>query len=237
MSEPRVWALLSWYDEDPAHLSRCVESCAKIATHLVSIDGGYQHFPQARRLSPPAARWALEDAAEGAGLQLHAFTPQTPWMGGEVEKRAFMFEYARQCGATPDDWFLIIDGDMLVADVQGDPLAVLRQTTADTARVRWHNVRPDGHKQDDLTFRSLFRAVPGLTVMWTHYLYVQPVESGWRYLWHVPNGHESPEPQEDLTNLVTLHHRRLDRSGDRDAAGREYYKERERLKLEKPPHW
>lgn len=232
----KIFALLSWYDEDPAHLTRCVESLAPIADHLVCVDGAYRTFPGAQAASPVDQWLAIQCAAIRADLKCDALTPGAPWQGGEVEKRAAMFQYARDCGATPDDWLLIIDGDMLVADATGAREA-LAAVTEDVAEVRWRDVRPDGQFMSDLKFRSLFRALPGLTVKWTHWLYIVPEGQGWRWLWHVPSGHPAPEPAADLSAHLTLHHRRLDRSGDRDAAARAYYQDRDAQNLERPPHW
>jgi len=171
-------------------------------------------------------------------MRFYTHAPTDPWAGGEVEKRAALFDLARYRGATPDDWLLILDGDMSVAKVAPDTRDRLAEATENVAEVTFENVRPDGHMSMRLPpFRSLFRALPGLTVKWTHYLYVAPLEVGWRYLWHTPHGHPSPEPALDLTEHVTLHHHFLDRTAERDAASREYYRRRGELKLERAPHY
>jgi hypothetical protein len=234
----KVYGLLSWYDEEPAHLTRCIESLAPLVDHIVAVDGAYAAYPDAHAASPVDQWLAIQCAAIRCDLPCDVFTPDQPWQGGEVEKRAAMFQHARDCGATPDDWLLVIDADCLLAKVDPMTRTALRETDCAVAEVRTHNVRPDDHLMDDFTFRPLFRALPGLTCRGIHCVYAAPVDGGWRYLWHLPSCRvNEAEPVLDLTGHVTMHHRRLDRSGDRDKAAREYYRERERLDLERSPSW
>lgn len=232
----KVFALLCFYDEEPEHLHRCVSSLAGLADHVVAVDGAYAHYPDAKAASHPSQRFAIVKAAREAGIKRSIHVPPYPWQGGEVEKRAAMFQFARDAGATPADWLLILDGDMHVAKSAGGREA-LAAVTEDVAEVTIHNVRPDDYVYHTYPrFRSLFRALPGLTVKWTHFLYVAPKEVGWRYLWHTPSGHIAEhEPAANLTEDLTLHHRRLDRTAERDASARTYYQQRDARSLERVP--
>lgn len=236
----KVYALLAWFDESPETLTRCVESLAGFADHFIGLDGSYESWPNPRRESPALQAFALSDAVRRAhaetGMRYSLWTPHKPW-ASEVEKRATMFEHARECGATPDDWLLVIDADVSVAHAAPATRDLLTGTGYDVAEVKIHNVRPDGHVSMTYPrYRSMFRALPGLTCKWTHWLYVAPLEVGWRYMWKTPNGHDSAEPVLDLSEHVTLHHHNLDRSAERDAAARTYYRNREAQQLERAPH-
>lgn len=253
----KVYALLSWYDEDPEHLDDCVRSLAGLADCVVALDGAYATFPGATATSPVEQGRAIGKAAWDVGIGCSLRVPAEPWQGGEVEKRAAMFDLARRVGATPNDWFLIIDGDMIVAESSGAREA-LEATDMDVAEVRWHDIGPgDGLPFSTTKFRSMFRAIPGLTVEHTHYLYVQHPQcarqSDWcdgercvdkgidcqyagqdgrRFLWHTPDGHPSNEPCLDLSEHVTLHHRRQFRDPERNARAGVYYVNRDAAGLE-----
>lgn len=168
----KIYALLSFYDEKPDDLTRCVRSLKGFADCLVALDGAYATFPDARAMSPYDQLRALGDAAYQSVDAYKVTSPYKPWAGGEVEKRAALFELARRAGATPDDWFLIIDGDMELASYTPEARELLAASALDIAEVRWRDVQVDGVPCSDLKFRSLFRALPGLTVERAHYLYV-----------------------------------------------------------------
>lgn len=260
----KVYALLSWYDEQPEHLTRCVRSLKGFADVLVALDGAYATFPNAQRMSAMKQRFALQDAAYASGISYKITEPYRPWQGGEVEKRAALFELARRAGATPDDWFLIIDGDMELASYTPEARELLAASALDIAEVRWHDVRVDGVQVTDNRFRSLFRALPGLTVERAHYLYVVPCDecdegrveydtdyglfggtdpcesckaTGRRFLWHTPDGHFVEDDFLDLHEHVTLHHYNSGRDGERKRRAMEYYRHRDDHKLEGAGDW
>lgn len=254
----KVYALCSWYDEDPRHLGRLVRSLKGFADVLVAVDGAYATFPGATAESPSVQHGALSDAVRSAGLRPYLVTPDVPWAGGEVEKRAAMFEYARQAGATADDWLLIVDADMALGYGSADTLGLLEATDCDVAEVRWHNIQIDGKVAGEYRFRSMFRALPGLTVERTHWLYTVPRECGcgrnWqcpecygfrqidsrrtrRFMWLLPNGHPSDEPILDLFGHVTLHHFNSQRGGQRKRRALAYYADRDSRTLESAGDW
>ena len=227
----KVYALLSFFDENPEHLRECVTSCAKVADHVVAVDGRYALYPDTRVRSPVSNANAIRGACAKAGLGLTLHTPNAPYAGGEVEKRAFMFRLAEGL-TTPDDWYLIVDGDMLVHQVSDQARDILASANyPDTGEVLWQDIGPWGTPSNGHRFRSFFRALRGLTVRDTHWLYM----CGNRYMWHVPSGDIATEPALDLIQHVTLHHRRHDRSEERDARQDAYYKAREENKAEIPP--
>lgn len=230
--------MCSWYDEDPRHLRRMVRSLRGAADVLVAVDGAYATFPDAKSESPQVQRWALADAARTTVPEYH-LTSGAVWKS-EVDKRAFMFDLARKAGATPDDWFLIVDADMTVAQWSPEAREALEATGLDVAEVRWRDAQIDGKLISDMTFRSLFRAIPGLTVERAHWLYIAPgneFDARPRFLWLTPDGHISPEPALDLTSHVTLHHHNADRSGDRKLRANAYYKDRDARQLESVGDW
>lgn len=234
----KLYGLLSWFDEDPDALYRNVSSLAPVVDHLIAVDGRYLHFPSPLESSPPEQHDAITFACQDYHMGLTIHRPTGPWSGGEVEKRAAMFRLALAKARPMRDWFMVVD-----ADVQLDRAAegwrdALTSTIADCAKVRCRNVRPDGKFIDDVTYRAFYRALPGLTVEGTHWCYVV-VGSGSnaRYMWMDPSARESQEYCADLTEFVTVHHRSLDRDGDRAWASREYYRKRDELSLERAPRW
>jgi len=244
----KVYALLSFYDEQPEHLKRCVESLKGFADVLVALDGAYATFPDGQRMSPMVQRFALQDAAYASGMSYRITEPYGLWPG-EVEKRAALFELARSAGATPDDWFLIIDADMELAQWKPEARDLLAATSRDIGEVRWHDVQVDGVRHTTHTFRSMFRALPGLTVERTHFLYTVPLDECCgdradgccgrrrRFLWHTPDGHISGEPALDLTGAVTLHHYNSGRDPKRRRRALEYYAARDAAGLESKGDW
>jgi hypothetical protein len=235
----RIFALLSWYDEEPEHLKRCVKSLAGFADVLVALDGAYATFPDAKPASSFVQRWALTDAVYESGLSYKTTEPYHPWES-EVQKRATLFELGRRAGATPDDWFLIIDADMSLAEFKPEARGVLEATDLSVAEVRWHDVQINDVRCSTYSFRSMFRALPGLTVERTHYLYTVPLDGGYcnrRFLWHMPDGHISDERALDLTEYVTLHHYNSSREPGRRSRALAYYRARDEAGLESKGDW
>lgn len=148
-----------------------------------------------------------------------------------------MFSLALTEAEPMRDWFLIADADVSIGDVHG-ARGALADARADVATVRCLNIRPDGKTMSDVSHRALFRAVPGLTVLGTHWLYAV-IQRGMptRYLWLTPAARMSDEPVADLTEHVTIEHRNLDRGADRAWASRMYYRKRDELCLERAPRW
>lgn len=257
----KIFALCSWFDEEPEHLTRLVESVAGFCGVFVGLDGAYATFPGALPQSPADQRRALQNAVYASGMEYKLTAPYEPW-ASEVEKRATLFELGRQAGATPDDWFLIMDADMTLA--RSDPAArgLLSTTKLDSAEVAWQNIRINDSIEGEYRFRSLFRALPGLTVERTHWLYTVDcplcdgiggvhrlpsaggcgdcdlcLGTGRRFVWHLPNGHISGEPALDLTPYVLLKHFNSQREVERKERARTYYRERDKAGIESAGDW
>ncbi|MGH3610007.1 MAG: hypothetical protein ACRDRD_18250 [Pseudonocardiaceae bacterium] len=210
----------------------------------MTVDGGYATFPDTRRESPAVQAWALNDVVRETGCSYSLRTPYRPW-DSEVEKRAAMFECGRVAGATPDDWFLIIDADMALGEVSTDALAMIAETGCDVAEVRLHDIQVDGRVAGEHRFRCLYRALPGLTVERAHYLYLtrDVCDMGCRpdllrFLWHLPDGHLAPEPILDLSHGdVTMQHFSSQRDPPRRRQALDYYKDRDARGLETVGDW
>lgn len=243
----RIFTLLSWYDEQPAHLAQLVESVAPLCDGFVAVDGAYALYPSARRESAARACWALSDAVRAHGFDYALHTPSRPWNGGEVEKRAFMFEYALRKATPYEDWFLIMDADMLLGDCDVSALrAALAATDCDVAEVTIGELAygSSTHTLHATGSRFLFRAVPSLTVEGTHWLYVVPDETrpaGRRFMWHGIVGNRpsewkyAPEPALEAKSLITLLHRPHVRNRERVKSRQDYYANREQAVAERVP--
>lgn len=116
-----VIALMSWWDEQPGWLTRSVTPLARFCTHLVAVDGAYQHIPGSiqRSRSPGDQADAVVAACDATGLGLTLQRPTEPWAGDEVAKRNHMFQLAKLI-AIPGDWLFVIDADEMVVEVPAD---------------------------------------------------------------------------------------------------------------------
>jgi hypothetical protein len=163
------------------------------------------------------------------------------WDGGEVEKRAYMFKLALDLAESNEDWFIILDGDMSLAP--GFDGAVireqLRQTELDVAELTWLDVPwdEDYSRASRTFFRSLFRALPGLTVEGYHWIYTC-YKNGERYFpWQSPDKRFMAPPALNLTQLLTMEHRQAQREETRDRTRRTYYEGRDQTGLEFVPDY
>lgn len=116
-----IVALLSWWEEDPAWLIRCVAGVSTFAHHLVAVDGAYANMEGA--YAAPRSSGVQADAvvatADGYGLGLTLYQPPAPWLGDQVAKRSFMFDLAGLT-AGPGDWYFVVDADEIVVNVPAD---------------------------------------------------------------------------------------------------------------------
>lgn len=229
-----IVALICWYDEKPSWLAAAVSSSARICDHVVCVDGAFANYPRGRRASSSGQQEAALVAAEAAGVGITIHVPAQTWQGDQVEKRAFMFDAGRLTANSPDDWFLIIDGDEVIVDIPDDIFDRLSETTCDVAEVavvdRYdpsRRVTPPpnsrrGTPEPMRCFRRLYRALPDLTVRGTHYGYQATGRDLWRDV-----------PAVDLTDL-RIDHRKGRRVPERQQAREEFYQRRRALKLEVP---
>lgn len=181
----RVIALLSWYEESPTWLAECVAATARLADHIVAVDGPYAHFPGA--LKKPASGTEQADAilrtAAGAGIGCTIHQSRQPWWGGEwggeVAKRDFMFQLGMTF-AGPGDWFFRVDADEVLSVVTPDAKRHLAQTDHHAAEVMLWQRGVEGDSEHPL--RCLFRAIPGIRIEQAHFVVTAPVDGKREFL-------------------------------------------------------
>jgi len=222
-----ITALLSWYQEDPAWLDRCIRSLEHAGIdRIIAIDGAYQLYPRARNRSGIAQHEAITRAAYhiGAGLTIHI--PETPWHGNEIEKRSFMFALGDHI-SQPGDWHLIIDADEVITSTPPDLHDRLASTTFDVAQVTFSEPSHTGRRRA-YPIPILFRAGLGIRCQTNHYTYI--TRDG-RKLW----GNATTDqlaPRIDLTAAFTVDHLTEHRHEDRRADAKRYYRDRDSLAIE-----
>jgi len=208
----RVVGLLSWYEEPASWLAATVAALARLCDHVIAVDGPYAQFPGALRKPASGSEQAdvIAHTAAGAGIGCTVHTPRSPWWGGEVEKRDWMFR-AAELVTTESDWLLVVDADEVLTDVPPDTKRLLAASANDVAEVRiWDR---DGSEVLD---RRLLRAQRGIRVEGAHYVWTSPqgVLRG--------NTTQDLAPAEPLWD-VRMEHRYRHRNEDRQAAKRSYY--------------
>jgi hypothetical protein len=222
-----ITLLLSWYDEKPEHLARMIDSCDGLVDQVVAVDGAYKLFPGATSRSSDDEMHAVRRACQRIGAFLFMVRPDDVWES-EVAKRAYMFRIGARL-STPEDWLLSMDADMAFDSIHTHEgiRERLSITPCDVADV---NLAERG---ENYRTRLFFRALPGITLIKAHWLYVSPQPGGWRYLWHRPDGSVSDEPALDLTD-VTVEHYRFERDHERLERAQDYYANRQAKGLENP---
>lgn len=210
----RVIGLLCWYEEPASWLAECVASAARLCDHIIAVDGPYASFPGALRKPASGSEQAdtIARTAAGAGIGVTVHVPRSPWWGGEVEKRDWMFK-AAELVTTEADWLLVIDADEALSEVPPDTRDLLGKTTLDVAELRLWD-RDDSVVYD----RRLLRSLRGLAVEGAHYVWTAP---GGKVLRGNQSLHDLAlaEPLWDLR----MEHRNRQRPTDRQQAKREYY--------------
>lgn len=233
----KIWALLSWFNEQPSWLYQVVASVSPFVDGVVAVDGPYPLTPHESITSPVEQYEALYAAASDhdVSLMIHANGPME-----EVRKRAYMFERALDVATPMEDWFLIIDGDMWLHQKSWPERAryYLEETDLHAAEVTFHNLDPEPDSNPkERAFRSLFRAIPGLTVEGTHAIYTVPDFEGKRlFVWQSVGEHMAV-PALDLTTHIHLYHRPHLREPERQAVRAEYYDRRSTANIENVPDY
>jgi hypothetical protein len=223
----RIVALLSWYDEDPAWLERCIRSLPQArVSALIALDGAYSLYPDAKARSHRSQHEAIERAAQAAGIPCQIHAPDAPW-DGEVQKRNHLFDLAEQ---TPADWYMVMDADEFIISAPKDVPARLARAPFDVAAV---TLREPGHPLGTMiypTHPKFFRAIPGLRAITDHFTYTTP---DGRKLWGDAKRCHL-EPRADLTSVTVEHHNQL-RHPDRRKAALTYYETRDQAGIEELP--
>lgn len=245
---PRVFTLLSWFDESPTWLASMVASVAPFTHHLIALDGAYALYPKAEPRSPAEQHVAIMETALAAGIGCTIHAPNDLWWGNEVEKRNALFQFGLLAAEERRDWFLVMDADEVVTQWPVDLLARLERVEEDACKVtEWEQTdnavseaaedfyrRACCSHRGQYHHRKLFRAVPGLGVFENHFRYQVRDEDGnvVQRLW----GEEGPKwpvlaPAADMTTVRVYHRigRRALWRGERQA---DYYRARDIHKAE-----
>lgn len=196
--------MCSFYDENPAWLAECVAATAKLADHIVCVDGAYAAFPGSLRkpFSPADQIDAIVHTAAGCGIGLTVHQVRQPWWDGEVGKRNFMMQLAMSM-TEPEDWLFRVDADeFLQAPV--DTRLRLATTKCDVAEVMLVENDPQSGEDGQHPLRCLFRAIPGIKIEGAHFLVTAPSSDGKRFLTG-PQG----APAEPLWDARLEHRTRL----------------------------
>jgi hypothetical protein len=217
----RLHGLLSWYDERERDLASCLAALAGAGfDHVVAIDGAYELFPGGQARSPARQRLAVSAETEQLGLGLTLHVPDKPWPGNEVEKRTALFDLAFAVSA-PGDWWLVLDADEKITQAPADLAIRLARAEEDVAEIKLRDfdaakgIEPD--KPLDTTVIRLFRRQPIRLEgnHWTHKDAEGRVISG--------RQDQTEVPILDLTDVMTMEHRRALRGEDRLVAQYAYY--------------
>jgi hypothetical protein len=232
----RVWALTSWFDEDPQWLRDVVESCYPLCAGVIALDGRYPLFPDERDRSDDAQAEAITSACAELDMVFSvAWTPPVP----EVEKRTKLFRLALDVAEPMVDWFLIMDADQIVEHCPEPEVvkAELARTPLHAAEIACRDV-PSYARPRPLNEAGripfLMRAMPGLHCEGRHSIYMATVDGQPVFPWSAPHGY-LPTPPLDLTKHLLIHHFPFDRDSSRDAKRHGYYSERATANIEYDP--
>lgn len=222
----KIVALLSWFDEEPAWLERCVTSLTLLPVdHLIALDGAYGLFPDGKPSSGRKQANAIKTAAKDAGITVDVYQPLKTW-STELVKRDYLFRMAEQ-KTEPTDWYFVIDSDEYVDHV-GNTREILG-TSFDVAAV---DLQEPGHPHGTIhyaTHPKFFRAIRGLHCDTAHFRYRTP---DGRLLWG-DAVRDRCEPRQ-MTPMRVIHKTRL-RPAARRARADKYYEDRDALGLENLP--
>lgn len=215
-----IVALLSFYDEPPDMLARCVASLHRAgASHLIAVDGPYAAFPHEHVSSAPSQHAAIRAAAWSAGLGLTLHIPLEAWAGNEVGKRTFMHRLAPVvCGEVVEDegglesvWQFVIDADEVVESAP--PRGTVEMALRDVMVGEVLSQEQGGGRG---WRRRLFLNTPGISVGPTH------CEYRLRDLVLSDSGKRGEVEAGRIEGFV-LSHRHGDRSAERERAKMDYY--------------
>lgn len=228
--------LVSFYDEPPDNIARCLVGLHRARVdRVVALDGAYALYPNGAATSPSSqhAAWIMGARELGIACTLHV--PARVWERNEAQKRTALFAYAL-AGAQPGDWFVVVDGDEFITRVPDDLEDRLRATQLDVAEIQAVDAVALRLQRQDLPerfpVRKLFRAQP-ITVGPAHCMYRA---GDGRLLWGMTR-EQQPEPTLGLTDMVVEHHpdaRPIERLTSKMA----YYRARDEARIERGDcHW
>lgn len=225
-------------------LAATIASGAKIGIdHWIAVDGAYALMPGGKGSSGIDQTRAITDTCDalGVGLTLHHLPQRRTWIRNEVEKRNATLSLGLAVAEHGVDWFMVIDADMVIDSVRGNPRAELEETALDVASYSMvQQLDPVGSRQDEFVarcaggpesrtpIRALLRANPGIHYLANHYTILTP-ELG------VLNPPSSDAlPSLSLEGMVTVEHRQHLRDEYRLARSKAYYEARDMAEIERP---
>jgi hypothetical protein len=246
----KIVGLCVYYDESPAWLTAGMASFAPLCDAFVYVDGAYALFPgsMAKPNSPVSSAVALAEVADSLKRTLVHYRSPDFFTGNEVEKRQLSLDLAKTIpGVDGDSWFAVFDSDYMARHISRDIRVKLMETDALVAENLLfenydHQATVDAGGPDfsltgrgtDNKIRNLVRNIPELKVGPAHYVYsgVDPDTGKFGYLWGNPLAHQPYAKALDLTAHLKVEHRRLERTQGRNQAAAEFYRVRDRLKIE-----
>lgn len=226
----QIIALLSWWDEQPGWLTRTIVPLARFCTHLVAVDGAYQHIGGSgeQPASPSVQADAVLAACDAAGLALTLHRPTEPWIGDEVAKRTFLFRLA-DLTAREGDWLFVIDADETVSAAPRSLHEQLEQAAADGVEAATvHLAAPP--ERAAAAVRRFFRWDPTLRVVGRHSHYAAGPDDQIRLLWG-PDDDPRTVPARHIDGF-RLEHWTRERHPFRRQIQVGYYQRRRELRLE-----
>lgn len=224
----RIHACVAWFDEDPRWLAATVASLAKIADHVVAVDGAYFLYPQGRASSGGEQAETVVSVCASLGLACTLHIPDGVWMGNEVEKRNAYVRLAAGFGTVGEDWLLVIDSDEVVSFASPLTRRDLEETSLHVAEIGYWST--DEIRNWAGRSRRFYRLLDGLKYGPTHFT-VQGVDPDMNTTIFVNGRGESyGEPLEaalDLSSQVRVEHKHSQRATVRNVAALEYARMRE----------
>lgn len=236
----RLVAALSWFDEEPETLDRCVRAVGRFADAIVAVDGAYSRWPVEGTVSDPSQAAAIAEAAADTSTECLILTPQRRW-AGQVEKRDVLMGIA----ARDADWVCVVDADHVV---HGDPDTVRQELGASTMLVHavpYTMPQPQGTRIEDVAssewhrynanqrvqIAHFFKGLPGFRVERHHWWYSGIFDNRRWCLWGEQDDRYPKAGCTDLRADYLVEHLALARDERHMLANRAYLNDREDVVL------
>lgn len=241
-----------WYDEQPSLLASSVSGLARIADHIVAVDGAYALYPGGRPRSHTDQAEAIVRTSEAMGVGCTVHRPSDVFWGNEVEKRQLSLDLARPFCTSERDWILVWDADYHILQTQPelvryelertDRLAATytlldnRDTMADglLGYAATHDIEAEWTTRT----RGFFRWTDDLRYGPAHYTISGTYDGERRWVYGpdlIVGETENGVPAFDLDHLMVAYHRRDERPLVRRQAADVYCKVRDAAGIESLP--
>lgn len=253
----KLIALLCWWDEPESWLAATVASLARIGVdHLIAVDGGYYLYPDSTARSGIEQAVTIMNVCDALDIGLTLDRPKTRWIGGEVEKRTYMFQLAAAIGTIGEDWLFIIDADEVITAADDGLKAELAACEHDSViGFPWQRRDPFGIRETDaLTEKAweisrnhpqprwfqetqvrFVRLLENMRMERTHYTivgerdgveYCMRADEAGKKMGFTPSALHWPDCE------VHIEHREPWRDAQRQLEKRDYYRDRDELGIE-----